>query len=240
MHGIHSPFVYNFASKCLSKKKTVDSSKISSYLASLKSNKSKIIVSDFGAGSRVFKSNNRSIDKIALNSGITQKRAILIANITNYFQPNKVLEIGTSLGIATASMSSGYPKAKIITLEGCNETAKIAQEYFVKFNLNNIELIVGEFGNTLPLILKKNSFDLIFFDGNHQKEATIHYFEQCLINKRNDTIYIFDDIHWSKEMEVAWDIIKNHSEVTISIDTYQWGIVFFRKEQPKEHFIIRV
>ena len=175
MHGIHSPFVYNFASKCLSKKKTVDSSKISSYLASLKSNKDKIIVSDFGARSRVFKNTNRSISNIALNSGTTQKRAILIANITNYFQPNKILEIGTSLGIATASMSSGYPKAKIITLEGCNETAKIAQEYFDEFNLNNIELIVGEFGNTLPLILKKNSFDLIFFDGNHRSMfASIH------------------------------------------------------------------
>jgi hypothetical protein len=41
-------------------------------------------------------------------------------------------------------------------------------------------------------------------------------------------------------MEEAWNIIKEHSLVTVTIDVFQWGIVFFRREQPKEHFIIRV
>ena len=157
-----------------------------------------------------------------------------------YFKPKNVLEIGTSLGGATAAMSLGYPGSNIVTLEGCKETAKVAKKYFQKFDLNNIELIVGEFKDTLPTALKNNRFDLIFFDGNHQEEATIDYFEQCLLYKQNDTIFIFDDIHWNREMEAAWDFIIDHKEITISIDTYQGGIVFFRKEQPKEHYIIRV
>jgi hypothetical protein len=40
-------------------------------------------------------------------------------------------------------------------------------------------------------------------------------------------------------MEEAWETIKNHPKVTVTIDTFQWGLVFFRKEQPKEHFVIR-
>lgn len=239
-HGLHSPFVYDFITECFYKKTYTNNSKIEKYRDTLLSNKDQINITDFGAGSRVFKSNNRSISAIARTAGISIKRANMIARMMNYFRPEKVLEIGTSLGIATATMSYGNPGSKIITLEGCQETAKIANNYFEKFDLNNIELLIGEFKNTLPTVLENNSFDFVFFDGNHQKEATIEYFEQCLISKKNNTIYIFDDIHWNKDMEEAWEFIKNHLEVTISIDTYQWGIVFFRKEQPKEHYIIRV
>ena len=83
-------------------------------------------------------------------------------------------------------------------------------------------------------------FYLIYFDGNHRKQPTLDYFEALLPTITNDTVWIFDDIHWSKEMEEAWKIIQKHPKVTVTIDTFQWGFVFFRREQPKEHFIIRV
>jgi predicted O-methyltransferase YrrM len=239
-HGIHSPFVYNFITKCLYNKTPITDSDIKEYRENLLSNNNLINITDFGAGSKVFKSNERSISAIAKTAGISIKRANLLAKITKYFGPNKILEIGTSLGMATAAMAFGNPSTKIITLEGCPETAQVAKEYFQKFHLNNIELNLGAFKDTLPILLKKNTYDLIFFDGNDKKEGTIDYFIQCLLYKQNDTIFIFDDIHWSREMEVAWDFIIDHKEVTISIDTYQWGIVFFRKEQLKEHYTIRV
>ena len=242
-HGIHSPFVYDLVTKCFyssQKKYTKEFAQINNYRNSLYQNFNLIEVSDFGAGSKVFKSNKRKVSAIAKNAGISKKRTILLVKIVQYFNPNQILEIGTSLGIGTASLSIGYPKSKITTLEGCTETSKIAQENIDKFELGNIKLIIGDFKNTLPNVLKNQVFDLIYFDGNHQKEATIEYFELCLETAHNETVFIFDDIHWSKEMEVAWNYIKDHKKVTVSIDTYQWGIVFFRKEQPKEHFIIRV
>jgi len=82
--------------------------------------------------------------------------------------------------------------------------------------------------------------DLIYFDGNHQKEASLHYFEKLLPLAHNDSVFIFDDIHWSREMEEAWEQIKAHPRVRVSIDTFYWGLVFFRKEQEKEHFSIRL
>jgi len=239
-HGVHSPFVYDFITKCLYNKTPFSNSGTKRYRADLLSNKDQIKVTDFGAGSRVFESDERSVSAIAKTAGISLKRANLMAKMMKYFEVEYALEIGTSLGVATASMSFGNPGSNIITLEGCKETAKVAKEYFTKFELNNIEVIIGEFKNTLPLVLKQNAFDLIYFDGNHQKEATIDYFIACLSNKQNNAIFIFDDIHWNREMEDAWDFIISHKETTISIDTYQWGIVFFRKEQRKEHYIIRV
>jgi len=219
------------------------------YRNSLLENKNTIEVTDFGAGSKVFKSNTRQIAKIAKTAGITRKRAELLFRITNYFQPSTILEIGTSLGLATSALVLGNPKAKITTLEGCPETAKIAGNQLAKLssraqsrdNSNTIEVVVTEFSEYLKTQNPKpKTQNLIYFDGNHSKTATLDYFELLLPTILNETVWIFDDIHWSKDMEEAWKIIKTHPKVTVTIDTFQWGIVFFRREQEKEHFVIRI
>lgn len=247
-HAVHSPFVFSLITKCFYDKKTKpDYSLLQQYRNSLLQNKNTIEVTDFGAGSRVFKSNTRVIAQIAQNAGISPKRAQLLYRITDYFQPENILEIGTSLGLATAAMSIGNQKAKITTLEGCPNTMTIAKQQLQLFNLNNIIYVNSEFSeyfkklNSITEHSKLNTehFDLIYFDGNHSKKATLDYFEYLLPTITNDTLWIFDDIHWSADMEEAWEIIKEHPKVSVTIDTFQWGLVFFRKEQPKEHFIIR-
>ena len=91
-----------------------------------------------------------------------------------------------------------------------------------------------------PSSILNTQYSILFIDGNHQKEATLSYFEKLLPTVHNDSVMIFDDIHWSKGMEEAWEEIKAHPKVKVSIDTFQWGLVFFRREQEKEHFVIRV
>lgn len=239
-HGVHSPFVFNLVTRCFYKK--TDEQLLNSllkYRQELIKTDKKIEIKDFGAGSKYFKGNKRAIHEIAKKAGISKKYASLLIRFTAYFKPNTILEIGTSLGLSAYSMQLGNPNSTIITLEGCEETAKVAQEKLHHYNTNT-QLIVGNFSVTLPKITKNKQFDLIFFDGNHAKNPTISYFEHCLTTIHNDSIFIFDDIHWSKDMELAWEYIKNHPTVTVTIDTYQWGIVFFRKEQEKEHFTIRI
>ena len=240
-HAVHSPFVFNLLTKCFyDRKKKPEYVILKKYRKSLLENKNTIEVTDFGAGSKIFKSNTRQISKIAKTAGITLRRAELLFRIVQYFQPKHILEIGTSLGLATSALSLGNKNTKIITLEGCQNTMSVAQNQLKKINSNNIEFKVAEFDTYLKNSnLKSQIFDLIYFDGNHQKQATLDYFESLLPTITNDTVWIFDDIHWSLEMQEAWKIIQNHPKVTVTIDTYQWGFVFFRREQPKEHFIIR-
>lgn len=237
----NSSFIIEFIKKSFRtqpKKKLIK--KIIDYKQQLLKKPNSIDVIDFGAGSSIFSSNNRRVSKIARVAGISTKRAKLLLSLTNNLQPKNVLEIGTSLGIATSALSLGYKSSKITTLEGCPETAKIAQQQFNEFDLNNINLIIGSFKNTLPKTIENTSYDLIYFDGNHQKEATLEYFNLCLRTINNNSVFIFDDIYWSKEMQEAWKNIKQHPKVTSTIDTFQWGIVFFRKELEKKHYTIRV
>ena len=241
-HGVHSPFVFDLVTKCFyNNTKYPEYYNLKSYRKSLLENKNTIEVTDFGAGSRVFKSNTREISKIAQTAGITPKNAELLFRIVRYFQPKSVLEIGTSLGLATSALSLANKNSKIITLEGCPNTQKQAQVQLQGQNSNfqNIEFVNTEFSSYFKTLdLSPITHNLIYFDGNHSKKATLDYFEALLPTISNDSVWIFDDIHWSADMEEAWGIIKNHPKVSVTIDTFQWGIVFFRAEQKKEHFII--
>ncbi|MGO4818082.1 O-methyltransferase [Flavobacterium sp. W22_SRS_FP1] len=241
-HAVHSPFVFSLITKCFYDRKPKTAySVLEDYRNSLLQNKKSISVSDFGAGSKVFKSNSREIAKIAKTAGISAKRAELLFRITHYFQPESILEIGTSLGLATSALSLGNPTAKIITLEGCPETTRIAHTQFRQFGLSNVNAVATEFKNYLiNNQLSIVNYQLIYFDGNHSKKATLDYFELLLPTITNETVWIFDDIHWSSNMEEAWEMIKKLPRVTVTIDTFQWGLVFFRNEQNKQDFIIRV
>jgi predicted O-methyltransferase YrrM len=240
-HAIHSPFVFDLVTKCFyDKKPKPEYAVLNHYRNSLLKNKNSIEVNDFGAGSKVFKSNTRQIKKIAETAGITQKRAELLFRITNYFLPETILEIGTSLGLATSALALGNPKASIITLEGCPNTMAIAKNQLQLLNLKNVECITTKFNDYLQICNPQPATcNLIYFDGNHSKTATLQYFELLLLTVTNESVWIFDDIHWSSEMEDAWENIKKHPKVTVTIDTFQWGLVFFRREQPKQHFVIR-
>ena len=239
-HGVHSPFVYGLVTRCFYDKRTYSGYElISRYRKTLLKNTSSIEVKDFGAGSRVFRSTQRRVSDIARTAGISKKRARLLNRMVRYLRIENALEIGTSVGIGSVAMAAENT-VRVTTLEGCPATAEIARENFNAFGFESIISKVGEFNELLndPDILV-SSYDLIYFDGNHQKQASIDYFETLLPLAHNDSVFIFDDIHWSPEMTEAWEIIKAHPSVKVSIDTFFWGMVFFRKEQEKQHFVIR-
>jgi predicted O-methyltransferase YrrM len=239
-HGVHSPFVYDLVTTCFyDKKEYSEYQKIKAFRNELLQNSDAIEITDFGTGSRVFKSNTRKISSIAKNAGIPFKRQKLLFRITNYFKSKTVLELGTSLGLGTASMAFANDSTKITTVEGCKNTARVAEAVFNKYHLSTIQLQNATFEDFFkPKSSEK--YDVVFIDGNHNKEDTVSYFHILLDKINNDSLLIFDNIYWSKEMTEAWNQIKEHPKVTVSIDTFYWGFVFFRKEQEKQHFAIRV
>ena len=239
-HGVHSPFVYDLITKCFYDKTNYSEYKaLEAYRSELLQNQEMITITDFGTGSKVFKSDERAIKAMVKTSGTSLKNTKLLFRLVNYFQSASVLELGTNLGIGTYALSLGNPKAAITTIEGCSETLKVAQRQFTEKKSSNIQTIHGDFKTQIQQ-LPKTKWDLVFFDGHHSKEATLDYFESLLPAAHNDSLFIFDDIYWSKGMTEAWEIIKDHPQVTVTVDIFNWGIVFFRQEQLKEHFKIRV
>jgi predicted O-methyltransferase YrrM len=240
-HGVHSPFVFDLITKCFNRKTNLaQKNKFITIKKWLLTDKTILNVTDFGSGSKVFKTNKRKVCDISKVAGIRTKNALLLIRLIDYFKPKSILEIGTSVGLSSTALSIGNSNTKIISLEGCPNTANYATQLFERFNFSNIEVFTGEFNKTLPNIIQNKSFDFIYFDGNHTQKATLNYFIQCLKTAHNNSVFIFDDINLSKEMNQAWSTIKEYPEVTVTINTFYWGIVFFRKEQNKQHFTIRI
>ena len=236
---MHSPFVYDLVTMCFNDKtKYPEYEILKSHRKALRSDTSMVEMKDFGQGSRVFKGNARKVSAVVKNAGMKKKRQKLLFRLAKYFKSETVLELGTSLGLGTVALSLSNEFSAINTVEGCPNTLSKAQEYFEKFNLHNIQIHQELFSEFLENT--STQFDLIFIDGDHNGERTLGYFNSLLKKVHNDSVIIFDDIYWSKDMTVAWQKIITNENVTVSIDTFQWGLVFFRKEQPKQHFVIRV
>ncbi len=244
-HGVHSPFVFElFTNVILNNENYYSYGVIEDLRTGLLSDSSEINVTDLGAGSAVLKSNKRRISDIARHSLMPAKYGQLLFRLVNYFQPQTVLELGTSLGITTLYMAlanKGANIVSIVSIEGCGEISARAIQNIEKLNAGNVNLVRGDFDVVLiDLLPKLKRLDFVLFDGNHRRDTTLSYFERCLGFAHADSIFVFDDIHWSDEMIEAWEIIKRHERVTLSIDLFFMGIVFFRKEQQeKEHFVLR-
>ena len=241
-HGIHSPFVFDFVKNILNDKKNYPSYLLIENLRKqLLIDKKIINVEDFGAGSIVSKTKQRSVSDIAHYAAKPKKYAQLIYRIVHYYQPKNCIELGTSLGISTAYIASANLNNNVFTLEGSPEIAKIAADNFSKLHLKNITLITGNFDKTLSQTLTTSGkIDFVFIDGNHREEPTLRYFSELLIHAKDSSIFIFDDIHWSEEMESAWKKIKQHPQVLLTIDLFFIGIVFFKSDfKQKQDFIIR-
>ncbi len=240
-HSLHSPFVFEFYTKVLKDKTPyVEYGEIENLRKQLLTDNRIINVTDFGAGAKTNKSIQRTVKDIAKKSLKKPSLAQLFFRIIKTFQYKNILDLGTSLGLTTAYLANVAAESQVVSFEGCAETAKIAQENFDKLSLKNIEIIIGNLDETLPKVLEKTKpLDFVFFDANHRYEPTIRYFEQCLAKVHENSCFIFDDIYWSEEMKQAWKTIQNHESVRVSIDLFWIGIVFFRKKQPKQHFILK-
>ena len=241
-HGTHSPFVFGFIKNVLN---TTTSSAITKPIENLRrellNDRRSIDIQDYGAGSVGGSKRTRSISSIIKTSAKPPRYAQLLSRIVSYYKPINILELGTSMGITTSYLALGNPEGRVITIEGSSVIASKAVANFQQLEITNVRVVPGIFEEVLDEVLKEMPFpDLVFIDGNHRYQPTINYFNQLLSHVRNDSILIFDDIHWSREMEEAWKTISSNPEVTCTIDLFFIGIVLFRQEfREKQHFCIR-
>lgn len=241
-HGTHSPFVYEFITRVLNDPAAYPDYKIvESLRRQLKADQRRLTVEDFGAGSVYAVQQQRSVQSIARMAAKPRKYGQLLYRMVKYYQPRQLLELGTSLGITSTYLSLAAGNGRLTTLEGAPEIAAVARENFNALHLENTRLLEGSFESTLPGYLETaGTIDFAFIDGNHRKEPTLAYFNQLMRHAGNNSLFIFDDIHWSAEMEESWDIILKDPRVRCTIDLFFIGIVVFRQEfREKQQFEIR-
>jgi len=237
--GVHSPFVFHLVSKVFSQKDDENLKQIGVWRKKISMDKTMLFTSNTGAGSQVHKENGRSVGSIARKSSIKHKYGRVLYALSLDIKPSTIIELGTGIGISTAYLAKACPMAQVISLEGDIEKLKFARHSFELLGLQNVITKDGLFYDLLPGILAGMNHPVLFFiDGDHSYRGTLLYFEKILKKAQEDTVVIFDDIRWSPDMERAWNEIKMNEKVSISIDLFFMGIVFFRDGIEKQDFVI--
>ncbi len=242
-YGIHSPFVFNLYTK------VIRSDVLNNKIYDIELLRKKFLsdnrifdIKDYGAGSgnENFRISRKCIKDIVIRSSMKPRLCRLIGKLASNAKAKVILELGTSLGFSTMYLSAYCPNSSIYTIEGSEALYLLACDNFKKLNFNNIIAINDTFENVLDNLLQKiKQIDFILFDGNHRKIQTLNYFQKCLPYANEHSVFVFDDIYWSKEMSEAWNEIIKYTDVTISIDLFFVGIIFFRKGISKQHFCLR-
>jgi predicted O-methyltransferase YrrM len=240
-HALHSPFVFSLYTEVIRNVTAFYAyEEVDAIRKRLLADTHEIEVTDLGAGSRKLGS-KRKISDIARYSVVNKKYGELLFRLANHFKPLHVIELGTSLGISALYLSKAAPKAEIISIEGCPQTASFAQKLLQSENAQNVTVINSEFETAFEKQLREIFFDFVYIDGNHTYEATKNYFTSLLTKTNENSILVFDDIYWSEGMTQAWEEIKAHPSVTVSIDLFKFGLIFFRKEnKQKENFCLKL
>jgi predicted O-methyltransferase YrrM len=240
-HGIHSPFVYDLVSRVF-RNKTDEKivSEIERIRKKMLSDHRSVVVTDYGSGSVKGITNTKKVSAIAKKSSVSKKYGIFLSGMAAEFSGTEVIELGTSLGISTMYLASGCNEAAVRTMEGCQSLSQLARENFIEAGLTNITVTTGRFEEVLPGILSlKKSPGLVFIDGDHRKKPLVSYFSRISEVSDSKTVIIIDDIYHSREMAEAWEEIKSFRKVTVTIDIFRMGIVFFRQGINRQDFIIR-
>jgi predicted O-methyltransferase YrrM len=240
-HGIHSPFVYDLVRKVFWNKPEPEVVRnIERVRKRLKAGHGRITVRDLGSGAENRGGRSRKISEIAAFSAVPAKYGKLLANMAAGFGDPMIVEFGTSLGISTMYLAAFAPEIVVYTMEGCPGSAAVAAGNFEEAGLKNIKLLTGPFEDLLPAVTGRGiSPGLVFIDGNHRKKPVLEYFDRMAEISDNKTVIIIDDIYYSEEMEEAWNEIKLRKRVSVTVDIFRMGIVFFREGIQRNNYIIR-
>ena len=241
-HGIHSPFVFDFVSSVLCGKDRYDYSAIKARRKDLLKDRSRIKVEDRGEGSKKRSGEVREVRHIAKTTPVKPKYGRFLTRMAGWYKPDYIVELGTGMGLSSAYLAGGCPDCILYTIEGSKSIHEMARQTMGAVRLDNAVLIHGLFADKLSSVMTEiegcNSL-LVFIDGDHCGERVLGYVETLLSGSFENLVIILDDIYWSASMTSAWKAFIHRPEIAVSIDLFQFGILFIKKGISKKHYKIR-
>ncbi len=240
-YDVHSPFVADFIARVYEDDRWYYAFSTTEVLRKkMLQVKTELRVKDLGAGSAVFENESRRLCDLVRYTAISPLQGRLLFRLVNWHKPSTLLELGTSVGISAIYQASAAQTAQMITVEGDGALAQLARQNLKLSGLDQVAVVEGAFKNALPEALKQLAkLDFVYIDGDHRSDHTLAYFEQCMTHVHEDSLVVIGDIHWSSDMETAWKQLCSDSRVSLSIDLFDFGLLFFRSEnKEKQHFTL--
>jgi len=236
-YGVHSPFVFNLITKVIEERCSYYSFYDIELIRKQLLFRDNIITYPDRQQKGILR--RRTIGEIVEREAIKPKHGALLFRLANYFKSQNILQLGPSMGLSTLYLTSYAPGLKCIALENIPEFASIARIAFDKAARNPVDLRTGTYKELLPQALEDmGKVDFVFFNTLYEQHNNVWLFNECTKHIHNDTIFVFEGIKASRKMREFWKEICSHPEVTVTIDLYSMGIVFFNRKLHKRDYIV--
>ena len=237
-HSLQSPFLFELYQQCLNKssRKQIINHEIENLRVNLHQDQRRIMMNSYGSGTRLLSRQSNNIGAIAKGGISSRIDSEILVNLIQHYKCKTLLELGTSLGINTCYLSKESNLEKIVSIEGNEELASIAEYNLKKLNCDNVELICNDIDDYFRSLDGK--FDLIYIDANHTFDATNRYFNYALNHLSQYGIIVIDDIYWTPEMSNAWESIRTNNSEHLFVENDRIGIVFAFKKNEKNHYVL--
>ena len=235
--GVHSPFVFSLITKVIEEKCSYYSfHDIELIRKQLLFRDEPITYPDRKHNGKI---RRRTIGEVVRREAIKPKHGALLFRLTNYFKPQNILQLGPAMGLSTLYLTSYTSGLNCTALENVPEFVPIAQISFEKAARNPIDLRVGNYKELLPRALEDmGKVDLVFLNTTYEQQNNLWLFIECLKHVHDDTILVFEGIKTSHRMRNFWKKVCAHPAVTVTIDLYSMGIVFFNPKLHKRNYIV--
>ncbi|WP_106829995.1 O-methyltransferase [Parabacteroides pacaensis] len=235
--GVHSPFVFNLITKVIDER--------SPYYRfyDIELERSKLLYHQepitYPDRQNKYKLRTRTIAEIVRKEAISQKHGALLFRLANYFKSKYILQLGPTVGLSTLYLTSYDTGLKCIVLENIPQFARIAGELFGKQSRNPIDLRTGNYQELLPAALKEMpQVDFIFFNTLYEQHNNLILFEEAVKYVNPDTVFVFEGIRANSQMKSFWREACRHPAVTVTVDLYSLGIIFFNPKLHKRDYIV--
>lgn len=231
IYDIHAPLAYAFLGEVIEDRRHFYvHDDIEALRRRYASDDTLIELDDAGAGSQVRTARRSRVRDIASGSATPARLGRYLTSLVDWRGARRVLELGSNLGIGSCYLAAGMPfGGRLVTIDADPGMAAYAKTGLAQtVPLARADVVTGTFAERLPAALETlGRVDVAFVDGHHAEGPTKAYFEHIRAYCHADTVLVFDDIHWSSGMEAAWAWIREQPGVSLTLDLYRWGVVFF-------------
>jgi predicted O-methyltransferase YrrM len=236
-HSLHSPFLYDLYTRVIRSHGGIRA-EVEQLRQELLNDNRILSYADPGSGTDSGQ-RDRTVAHIVKTSCTPVKYASLYARLCAWLRPCIVVELGTCLGLTTLYLSADKERS-VFTFEGVPELAAMSRNHFYRLGVTHITLVEGNISHTLrPSLDLLPRIDLALVDANHRYEPTLRYIHLLIQKTHPGSLIIVDDIHHNEEMDRAWNEIRRHPLVYVSVDLFRCGLLFFDPSTSKQHAVLQ-
>ena len=161
-----------------------------------------------------------------------RKEGRLLYRLVRYLEPETVLTFGQLSALNTSALALGNLQTKVYL-----EQSSDFLETLNSMGVVNVSLIRHD-GNEEEQFERLNT-GFVFYALDDFGDDTWNNLEDGFGTVDEETVLVFEGIHHSRHTEAAWEAIKANEDVTVTMDLYCIGIVFFREGIEKQDFVLK-